>query len=341
MKGLPDPYPPLLSHLLSAHREHDPESGLVHMRARMYEPRVGRFTQMDPVLANRPIKRYEYAANDPVTNKDPRGEDEFRIVRDPESGLQIVQYVNEGIFWIEDDPVNVGIYEGKTESVMLMKEGSPIVSVPFNVLKRGLRGILFDTGPSTTEGWYDWAKGWRESQKETAYTRPETLVALHQELVRPPNWENQYQGFVQAVRDAGVELAIDLLPAGKATHGFAAFLGIARKAKQAKRAASIVKTAEKAVIKHRDHISQLALRHDSLTSGSKKLRAAGLIERLREDGSHVFLDPKTGRQRARWDPKNVGGCNHWHKYAPDGETPINDVGHVVEAIETRAHIPSK
>src|SRR5688572_11252381 len=49
------------------------ESGLVYMRHRMYDPRTGRFTQMDPVLGNRPHEHYRYAANNPVSMTDPFG----------------------------------------------------------------------------------------------------------------------------------------------------------------------------------------------------------------------------------------------------------------------------
>jgi RHS repeat-associated protein len=56
-----------------AQREHDPESGLVHMRARMYEPRLGRFTQTDPVLASRATEQYLYGFNNPVSMTDPMG----------------------------------------------------------------------------------------------------------------------------------------------------------------------------------------------------------------------------------------------------------------------------
>ena len=56
-----------------AQREHDMESGLVYMRHRMYDPRIGRFTQMDPVLGNRPHEHYRYAANNPVMMSDPNG----------------------------------------------------------------------------------------------------------------------------------------------------------------------------------------------------------------------------------------------------------------------------
>jgi RHS repeat-associated protein len=58
-----------------AQRERDGESGLDYVRARMYDPRVGRFTQTDPLLANRPTEHYAYGANNPVSKTDPSGQD--------------------------------------------------------------------------------------------------------------------------------------------------------------------------------------------------------------------------------------------------------------------------
>jgi len=54
-----------------AQRETDTESGLVYMRNRMYDPNLGRFTQTDPILGNRPSQHYAYAANNPVMFNDP------------------------------------------------------------------------------------------------------------------------------------------------------------------------------------------------------------------------------------------------------------------------------
>ncbi len=62
-----------------AQREHDPESGLVHMRARMYDPRLGRFTQVEPILGNRPTEHYAYVMNNPVIQSDPSGEQALPI----------------------------------------------------------------------------------------------------------------------------------------------------------------------------------------------------------------------------------------------------------------------
>lgn len=57
-----------------AQREHDAESGLVHMRSRSYDPRIGRFTQNDPIRANRPFDHYSYARNSPLSGTDPTGQ---------------------------------------------------------------------------------------------------------------------------------------------------------------------------------------------------------------------------------------------------------------------------
>jgi RHS repeat-associated protein len=56
-------------------READSESGLLQFRARAYDPRLGRFTQTDPILGNRATKHYAYAGNNPVSFIDPFGLD--------------------------------------------------------------------------------------------------------------------------------------------------------------------------------------------------------------------------------------------------------------------------
>jgi RHS repeat-associated protein len=60
-----------------AQREIDTESGLTYVRHRMYDPKLGRFTQGDPILGNRPPEHYAYATNNPVQHKDPTGLDIF------------------------------------------------------------------------------------------------------------------------------------------------------------------------------------------------------------------------------------------------------------------------
>ena len=48
----------------------DTETGLYAMRARYYDPAVGRFTQADPISA---YPSYAFAGEDPITNRDPSG----------------------------------------------------------------------------------------------------------------------------------------------------------------------------------------------------------------------------------------------------------------------------
>ncbi len=55
--------------------QRDGETGFIYLRARMYEPGVGRFLQRDPmgVLLGGPIHGYYYVGNNPITFVDPSG----------------------------------------------------------------------------------------------------------------------------------------------------------------------------------------------------------------------------------------------------------------------------
>ncbi|SHM26796.1 RHS repeat-associated core domain-containing protein [Rhodanobacter sp. OK091] len=58
----------------------DPDTGLVYMQARYYDPAVGRFLSVDPVMPTAgsgfKFNRYNYGNNNPIGNTDPTGKDD-------------------------------------------------------------------------------------------------------------------------------------------------------------------------------------------------------------------------------------------------------------------------
>ncbi|MBP6668254.1 MAG: RHS repeat-associated core domain-containing protein [Gemmatimonadales bacterium] len=56
-----------------AGREYDGESGLYYMRARYYDPALGRWISEDPIGIAGGLNVYAYAGNDPVNGRDPSG----------------------------------------------------------------------------------------------------------------------------------------------------------------------------------------------------------------------------------------------------------------------------
>jgi RHS repeat-associated protein len=56
-------------------RELDPETGFYFMRARYYDPHLGRFISEDPIGLAGGINPYVFAGNDPVNSADPYGLD--------------------------------------------------------------------------------------------------------------------------------------------------------------------------------------------------------------------------------------------------------------------------
>ena len=56
-----------------AGRERDPETGLYYLRARYYDPVLGRFMSEDPIGLSGGINLYSYALDDPVNFSDPSG----------------------------------------------------------------------------------------------------------------------------------------------------------------------------------------------------------------------------------------------------------------------------
>jgi RHS repeat-associated protein len=79
--------------------QRDSESGLVYLRARMYEPETGRFLQRDPDRGNaippQTLNLYAYVQNNPISSPDPSGHGPAR----PGILLQAVRYGNDPTQW--------------------------------------------------------------------------------------------------------------------------------------------------------------------------------------------------------------------------------------------------
>ena len=73
--GVPSSYEPdVVTRHRMAGREYDGETGLYFMRARYYDPKLGRFLSEDPIGINGGMNQYVYAGNDPINARDPDGD---------------------------------------------------------------------------------------------------------------------------------------------------------------------------------------------------------------------------------------------------------------------------
>lgn len=94
------------SHSFASQRENDPESALMHYRARSYDPRTGRFPAQDPILPERAASQYSDLRNTPIMARDPLG---TRARDDTEGKVQktIIQESN-WYFELGNHPRSIG-----------------------------------------------------------------------------------------------------------------------------------------------------------------------------------------------------------------------------------------
>ena len=77
--------------------EHLDEVGLIHMNGRIYDPIIGRFLQVDPVIADpynlQSYNAYSYVHNNPLSYTDPTGLSAWTEVRRPMAAIAVAAIV--------------------------------------------------------------------------------------------------------------------------------------------------------------------------------------------------------------------------------------------------------
>jgi RHS repeat-associated protein len=105
-------------------RERDSESGVMHYRARFYDPRIGRFGGKDPLQENRTLEHFLYTGNNPPISIDPSGKQlEINVgQRKRKTTLhlnkeQFKRYKDEGVVYLGEDrlPPEAVVETGKVE----------------------------------------------------------------------------------------------------------------------------------------------------------------------------------------------------------------------------------
>ena len=113
-------------------REHDPESGLYHLRARLYDPRIGRFLQRDPIGYVDGMNLYKYVRNNPLNWIDPLGlaceGDIWNILKENWIGTWenfpsiVWQELSDTFYWPANHPEEV--------AMLLLFGGTPVTGKP-------------------------------------------------------------------------------------------------------------------------------------------------------------------------------------------------------------------
>jgi RHS repeat-associated protein len=129
-------------------------SGLVYMRARWYDPALGRFLSEDPVGLAGGLNQYAFAGDDPINGGDPSG-----LVADDPDQAQLLCELNGGTYGAFSDrsvcialplpPVNV---KGKQGTDPEPVDPPPIQSLPIGLLVASRDATKVTPGPKGHPG---------------------------------------------------------------------------------------------------------------------------------------------------------------------------------------------
>ncbi|RYG22443.1 RHS repeat-associated core domain-containing protein [bacterium] len=125
--GMPESGRPVQAYVGSLGHRKDDETGLIYMRARYYDPQVGRFTSQDPALDGG--NWFTYCGNDPVNKVDQsgkEGDDDFNLTA-----------ILVDIFQSYGYPVLAAKLIGKV--INLGQWGARVIEMGRNMVKDGLK----------------------------------------------------------------------------------------------------------------------------------------------------------------------------------------------------------
>jgi len=149
------------THFTYTDQEKDGESGLLYYGARYYDPVIGRFTQMDPVVMNATsvlanpqfLNSYAYSLNNPIRYIDPNGESPLEVM-----GGGIVGFVQGAwgtVKWGANAFVLNPIGTAGPTVAMLEGTGQGIRDFVADPIGEGnKRAIQIGSGVATAGGWY-------------------------------------------------------------------------------------------------------------------------------------------------------------------------------------------
>ncbi len=197
----------------------DEETGLIYLRARYYDPSIGRFVTRDtwptPPGDRLNLNPYAYGANNPATLKDPDGHVVFNIVAGMAWGATsyvvgtAVENVATGRTWSADlnwQDAGVSILQG---AISFSVPGGGAISTAIGMSYAGLKRYS-ETGKVSSAGGAAVVEGLTSVALEGIVRAQMPTIATHGRLASGKYWETALFG-INALRKGAQDVSKDVL----------------------------------------------------------------------------------------------------------------------------------